>query len=338
MLHQHLKRRALWTVLVMAAAGRAAAQEAGNLPVKAGDGLFRFVLVDGTSIAGKLSLPQILLETEFGPLLVPAKELARVVPGLDHRPDEKAAIEELIEMLGKGAPHNADARAELIRLGPGVSALLREHREQANDKIQDEIDIVLTALEENAQEELDEGPRLIPQDSVQTARFTAVGRLPSQQFKIETRFGDLTVTWADVVHFENFDPDSLPDARKVLAVDATNLVQTKFKSSGIKVQPGDRIIVQAGGQIARSTSKTYTSTPDGNTRLGTFSQSPPILGGALVARIGPSGNLIKVGSKNAFVAKQAGLLQFAIALRPTTSKLQYAGKYDVTVRVLRGAE
>ena len=49
------------------------------------------------------------------------------------------------------------------------------------------------------------------------------------------------------------------------------------------------------------------------------------------------GKIIKIGSTSSFVAKQSGTLQFAIGMRPEfVGRYQFTGKYDVTVRVLRG--
>ncbi len=297
---------------------------------------FRFFLTDGTRITGKLSLASIELSTEFGLLEIPAAKLVQVVPGLDQRPDEMEEIQRLIDMLAKGGKESIQAREELIQLGVQVRDLLRREREQADAKHQAEIDKVLATLDELVGEEVAED-RLIPQDQVRTERFTALGKIVSDEFRIETRFGDLTVTMADVERVERVGAGGLPDASKKLDVDGTNLAQLAFKSSGIEVRPGDKVIVKAGGTISRSTSRIYTSTPDGNARFGVFSQDPPIPGGALVAKIGGSGKVMKIGSSSTFVAKQTGVLQFAIGMRPEfVGRYQFNGKYNVSVRVLRG--
>src|SRR5207302_4075805 len=102
---------------------------------------------------------------------------AQVVTGLNHRPERRAEIEQLVRRLGEGEPQRADARAELIALGPSIRILLRQQREHATGKQQVEIDSVLDQLEGLADAELEENPALLPLDTVRTARFTAVGRL-----------------------------------------------------------------------------------------------------------------------------------------------------------------
>ncbi len=317
----------------------ASAQEAATPKAAAADPeRFRFVLTDGTRITGKLSLPYIELSTEFGPLEIPVAKLVQVVPGLGQRPEEMEEIRQLIDALGKSEKESGQARNDLIALGARARELLRQEREQASEKERAEIDKVLARLDELA-DETPTGNALMPEDQVRTASFTAVGKIVSDKFRIETPFGELAVTMADVERVERVGAGGLPDASKTLDVNGANLAQLSFKSSGIEVRPGDKVIVKAGGTISRSTSRIYTSTPDGNTRFGAYSQDPPITGRALVAKIGSSGKIMKVGSSSTFVAKQSGMLQFAIGMRPEfVGKFQFNGQYNLSVRVVRGGK
>jgi hypothetical protein len=300
---------------------------------------FRFFLTDGSKVTGKLSLSHIELSTEFGRLEVPVTKLLEVVPGLDQRPEELQELEQLISMLGKSDKESAQARDKLIEMGVEVRELLREQRDEAAAKQQAEIDKVLSQLDELAMDEVPTDDALIPDDRVRTAKFTAIGKILSEKFQIETAWGDLTVSMADVERLERLGAGGLPDARKTMDVDSSNFAQTRFKDSGIEIQPGDKIVVRASGNISRSTSRIYTSTPDGNTRFGTYSTNPPIIGGTLIAKIGNSANLIRIGSSSTFVAKQGGMLRFAIAMRPEyVGRFQYNGKYSLQVRVLRGEQ
>jgi hypothetical protein len=335
--------QAIWAIIALAllpgtALRVASAQETATPQAKQPeDDRFRFYLTDGTRITGRLSLPYIQLATEYGPLAIPAEKLVRAVPGLDQRPEEKEEIEQLVGLLGKGQKESDQAREELVAMGAAVRELLRQEREEADEKQQAEIDKVLTRLDELGDEAGDEA--IIPEDRVRTKKFSAVGKILSDKFQIETRFGNLTVTMADVERLERVGTAGLPDARKSLDIDGTYLAQQRFKDSGIQVQPGDKVIVRAGGTISRSTSRIYTSAPDGNSRFGTFSQDPPILGGALVARIGNSGKILKVGSSSTFVAKQSGMLRFAIGMRPEfVGRYQFNGKYNLSVQVVRGGK
>lgn len=352
MRHRHLKLSGLvmlGMILAETAAAQGLAQPAAandqNAPRQQPSGnepLFRFQLVDGSTITGKLSLPRIKMETEFGPLEIPVARLAQVVPGMEHRPNEMKQIEKFIAMLGQGKEQVATARDEMLKIGPRLRTLLRERRDTTTGKHLEQIDQLLASLDEDAEQfeewEEPEVP-LVRADTIETPKFVAIGQIPPQKFQIQTRYGTLTVNWGDVEQFERYDTDELPDVRKALAVDGSNLAHLPFKNSGIRVQPGDKVLIRASGRLSRSGSSTYASTPDGNGRLGAFSQSPLILGGALIAKVGSSAKPIRLGSKASFVARQSGVLQFGIGMPAThATRYRWLGKYDVTVTVLRGGD
>ncbi len=326
--------------LILAVTVAALAQQPGDSGTHPADPeRFRFLLSDGSKVTGRLSLSHIELATEFGRLQIPITKLIQVVPGLEQRSEEREEIEQLVAMLGKGEKESAQARDELIQMGVKVREFLRQQREEASEKLQVEIDKVLTRLDELAPDEAASDDSLLLEDRVRMAKFTVVGKILSQKFQIQTQFGDLTVTMADVVRLERIGVGGLPDAHKSLDVDGTNLAQLKFKDSGIEIRPGDKIVVRATGSLSRSRSKASASSPDGSPQFGMYSQDPPIQGGALVAKIGPSGKIVRVGSHSTFVAKQSGVLQFAIGMRPEyVGRFQFTGKYTVTVKVLRGGK
>ena len=124
------------------AATWAAAQETGERPSKPAEPpLFRFVLSEGSRVTGKFSVPWLECETEFGRLQIPVEKLAQVVTGLNHRPERRAEIEQLVRRLGEGEPQRADARAELIALGPSIRILLRQQdRVPARAQLRDEVE------------------------------------------------------------------------------------------------------------------------------------------------------------------------------------------------------
>jgi hypothetical protein len=120
---------------------------------------------------------------------------------------------------------------------------------------------------------------------------------------------------------------------KNVTVDGTNVVQMRFKESGLKVERGDKISVKADGQLILTPwGSDAQSTPDGAQNYGWYINNQ-IAMGALVGKIGKSGSVFKVGSNSSFTAEQAGELQFAIAMRQGYEGNAFPGKYNVKVRV-----
>jgi len=297
----------------------------------------RLYLVDGTTVAGKLSIPHFTVDTRFGSLQVPIVKIRTLVPGLDSRAEIGQRVRQLIEDLGvEDYRQREEAQKELIKMGLPVRRVLQKHSSDGNAERARRIKTILAHFEEVAEEAEQEAPagEWIQGDTVQTTSFTIVGKISPDTFALTSKYGTLSVRLADVRRLRRLQEATREQRYKSLSVGGAHLAQLQYKTSGIRVEKGDRISVRAEGQINRSGSSTYRSTPIGASRLGTFSQNPTILGGTLVARIGGGGNVIKVGSNRTFTAPRSGTLRFAIAMRPDyVGRYQFLGEYKLKVRV-----
>jgi len=301
--------------------------------------LFRIFLVDGDEVSGKLSISHIQCETAFGTLTVPVVKLRELVPGLDNRPEMKAEILKLTKLLGGAKQQSAEAEKKLIDMGPAVRQILRQLQDQAKAKQQDLIGKILETLNEIVEEsDAGEFREWISGDTLKTSKFTVIGKVSPREFGVITKFGTLSVQLSDIKSIQPHKKKVRPNVRRSFTLDGTHLAQLKYYSSRIRLEPGDKVIVKATGTISRSRSSYYSSGPDGNSRLGTFSQNPQILGGTLVAKIGKAGKLIKIGSSFSFTAKRAGSLKFAIGMRPDYVRHTFTGSYELSVRVIRRKE
>src|SRR5262249_46575572 len=142
---------------------------------------------------------------------------------------------------------------------------------------------------------------LIRGDTVVTPDFTVVGKIATQQFKVNTKFGPLSMNLGDLRRGEK-DAPGRESLRRSVTVEGTNLAQLGFKSSGVKVEKGDRITLKADGNIVMSPWGSETqSTPEGGANFGWYIPNQ-IPGGALVVRIGSGGKVTKAGSSKTWVA------------------------------------
>jgi hypothetical protein len=108
-----------------------------------------------------------------------------------------------------------------------------------------------------------------------------------------------------------------------------------FKSTGIRVQAGDKIVLKAEGSVIMSPWGSNAATgPDGAPNYGWYVPNQ-IPGGALVARIGEKGTIFKVGRQSTFTAKNAGVLQLAIGIQPEYANegYNYPGQFSVKLRI-----
>lgn len=304
----------------------------------------RLHLHDGAILAGQLKVESIEVETEYGTLTIPVEQIVSMTPGLESRPELLEQISSLIEALG-GDDYQAreDSVKALLAMGPPLREELNRYGNDSNAERKRRVSEILEQLNEQVEEleemdlfgETNETIRSwIRLDTVQSTLFTVVGKVSPKEFQVESPYGDLAVDLEQIERLAR-NVGRAPEIRRTVAVDGGNMVQATWKSSGIRVQRGDRIVVRAEGQITMTPwGGNMTSGPDGGGNFGTWRDN--INGGTLVARIGSNGDPIKVGSRSSFVANRSGVLEFAIAIQnqySTTQGYNFPGRYTVRTAV-----
>jgi hypothetical protein len=224
----------------------------------------------------------------------------------------------------------------------GIKVLheLEKHAGDENAEIKRHVGEILKEMEELTEEQSDEFEEgaaeqpWIRLDTVVTTDFTVVGKVSPGEFTMESKYGPLNIQLADVQMAER-DTGVKETFRRNITVAGENLAQRGFKNSGIRVQTGDKIAVRAEGSIVMSPwGSNSMSTPDGGQNYGWYIPNQ-IPGGALVARIGDKGTVMKVGRQTTFVAKSSGTLQFAIGMQAEYANEGYnfPGEYRLKVKV-----
>jgi hypothetical protein len=336
-------------LLCLGLAGQAAAADKADVPdddaaeavpEKAGPPvdpeMVRLHLMDGSVISGKLSVKNIEIDTQFGPLTIPVTELRSFTPGLGSHPDLGKKVYDLIDSLGSSDFDQRElAQKELIKLGQSVRTELQKHAGDADTERRMRIKNILEELEGHDPDD-DEEPSAasdawIQRDTIETTEFTAVGKITAKSFTVASLYGPLTVRLDDIRRGER-DTTKKTEVRKTIAVDGGNLVQRGMKVTTIRVERGDRVTVTADGTMTMTPWGRAISTPEGGQNFGWFVPNS-IPGGALVAAIGNEDNIFKVGSKSTFRAQRTGVLRFGIAMPPEYVQQNFPGKYNVKIRV-----
>lgn len=297
-------------------------------------------LFDGSVLTGDLSIAEITVDTEFGKLTIPINKIRNFSPGLDSFPELSAQIVAKIKSLGSDDYKTREAaHKELAGMGVKVQRELEKFVADENAEIKRHVGEILKEFEESAEEQADDEEGAAEQpwirlDTVVTSDFTVVGKVSPAEFKVASKYGDLNVKLADVRRAER-DAGAKESFRKSLTVAGENLAQRSFKSSGVRVQAGDRLSFKAEGSIVMSPwGSNASSGPDGAPNYGWYIPNQ-IAGGTLVARIGEKGQIFKVGRQSTLVAKQSGVLQFAIGMQGDYAGdgYQFPGEYRVKVKI-----
>jgi len=298
-------------------------------------------LLDGSTIAGDLSINEIKVKTEFGELTVPIAKIKSFTPGLDS--NSKAAGDlkaKLKDLESDDYKTREQAHKDLAAMGPKIAKQLAPHLASENVEVKRHISEIMKEFEASAEEadEDEEGGNKsqawINQDTIETTDFTVIGKISPAEFKMSSKYGPLTIALGDIVNASR-PVDQRESLRRSLSVPGQNLAARSFKSSGIRVQAGDRVTITASGTITMSPWGTNASSgPDGMPNYGWYVPST-IPGGALVYRIGDKGTVAKAGTKVTFTAKTSGTLQLAIGMMAEYSNEGYnfPGEYKAKIKV-----
>lgn len=296
----------------------------------------RMSLLDGSTISGELTIDDINVTTDFGPLKIPVARLKSFKPGLASCPEVLEKIEGLIEGLGSDDfKVREQSHKDLSKWGPKVRTELERRSGDDHAERKRHIAELLKEFEEQTQDDEEEDGKanlpLIRGDTIVTADFTIVGKIDQDSFKVTSKYGPLSVQLADISQAERSIGRRAP-YRKSLSVEGTSLVQRGFKATAIRLEKGDKVSIKAEGSVTMSPWGNQTSSPEGGTNFGVYQQFP---GGSLIARVGNNGKLFKAGSRHTFVATTSGVLQFAIAMQDQYSQEGYAfpGQYNVKITV-----
>jgi len=309
-------------------------------PVQLGPKHIRLHLLDGSVISGDLSVSEITVETPFGNLVVPIDRIRSLSPGLDSYPKVLADLEGLIKNLGSDDYKTREqAHKDLAAMGSKIRKELERFTNDENAEVKRHVGEIIKELEEQNQEaeDADEGVGAQPWirlDTVVTTDFTVVGKVTPKAFEISSKYGPLTVQLADVQKGER-ETSARESLRKSVTVEGTNVAQRSFKSTGVRVQAGDKITFRADGNMIMSPWGSNAATgPDGAPNYGWYVPNQ-IPGGALVARIGDKGQVFKVGRQLTMVAKSSGVLQMAVGIQAEYANegYSYPGQYNVKLKI-----
>lgn len=295
--------------------------------------VIRMTLADGSIISGKLSITTLAIDTKFGRLAIPIEKIRYVKPGLDSRAGMREKTTQWLEQLGSD---NAEARkaasAELLKLGLPIRESLRGLLQDSNGVRAAEAKSLIEKINEQANQDDIDPADLTTLDVIATTDFTMTGRIVPQSFDLASDFGDLKMQLTQLVKLDR-DTGTAAEERKTITVSQENFIARSMKSTGLRVEKGDKLTIRATGQLNMTRWNT-TATPDGASNTGWY-LSGKIYNGALCLRIGSSGQIIKVGNSLNYTATESGVLHLGIAMnnRYAQDGIDYPGEFKVDVKL-----
>jgi len=315
---------ALLGLVVAIVAGRA--QDPIKAPAAAPKGSAAPVevrLADGSSVRMILTQPSIEIATKYGKLSVPAAEVRRVEFGFRYPDGAEAKINDLVSQLGDGNYKRREAAAaELLAFRElAYPALKRATKSSDAETAKRASELVQKMEDKLPPEKL----KFKDYDLVSAVDFTARGRIEAKTLQGHTPyFGEVRLQVSEVRSLRStaFGGETTVQLEAAKFCDQGN---TSWLETDVDLTGDMPVEIVASGQISLYRGGGYESGPKGHASYSSGTHPS----GAVLGRIGPSGEIFIVGEKFLGSPKDSGKLYLRIAASPWTG--QSSGSYKVTI-------
>ncbi len=289
-----------------------------------------FFLRDGSKVAGFPKFATLQVETKYGTLRVPQKELVRVRLTPRVGAELQARIRALIQAL---ASDDFDVREDAtLALGEvGLPALpqLQRAKESADDETKNRAEILVSDLEtKRDQGDQQHGDEISSptgdRDEVVTRRFTIRGLVKESVFKIGTRYGALELAVGDIV---GIDFGFGGKVERTVNVAGSKTVPKNWVKTKVTVRDRQKLSIRASGSLNVS-NYNVTAGPGGTTRYSdnTFKNFPQL---ALIGKVGKKGKEFLIGANYKGKAKGGGALYVGVV--PFRRNYKATGNFKVKI-------
>jgi hypothetical protein len=271
-------------------------------------------LADGSRVRMLILQASLEIETKYGKLVTPTADLRRIELGIRPPPGLTAKIEDAIKRLGNDSYQEREkAVKELATFGAPAYVPLYQAAKSKDAEVARRAN---QALEEIRKKVPENKLRVREDDLIQTAEFTIIGRILNPTIKAKSGiFGETQLNVADLRGIRWMDHQ----AEIELTIDATKYAinATQWMDTGIEVSLDDEIVITASGQVDLMVNGGggYITGPTGNAQWGQApgSTHPP---GALLGKVGNSGQIFLIGESYKGPAKAEGKLFLQISPSP----------------------
>jgi hypothetical protein len=302
---------------------------------------------NGSTVRMVLADIPIEIQTPYGKLAIPAKDLKRIEFGV-HLPDgTDKQIEQAIGQLGSADFRSREnAQATLIKLGPMAFPTLLDASKNTDLELAKRAQAIIAKLQHDLPAK---DLRVQVNDTIVTPTFTVVGRIQTSSIKAKADyFGQVQL---DLVQLRTLRSTEAP-------LEVTVQVDAKYASRGshewlatdFAIDSRMKIQVSASGQIdlwpQNGNGGAFISTPRGNTENGGmvmigggaggpggggFANRLRVAPGTLIGKVGDTGAPFVIGENWEGTPGREGKLFLQVAPSPWSNDL--SGAYQVKISI-----
>lgn len=324
----------------------------------------RVELRDGSSISGTAKIDKVILNTAFGKLDIPAKNISRIKIGIVEDQSQKSIVINLLKQLNsESEATRKNAYENLLKLNAGAIPIIENaifnDISISNNKYSDyTADAALFELKLiHGIDETNNFQDIVTIDE----EFTIGGRYEFSKLELNTDYGNLSIPREKISNIEILytigDASKEREFKLIASKHITANEEGGWLKTGIMVKSGQQINISVTGQVTFASLSGSTYNADGKAIGNTLLDDPFAIRqvsdflsdievfdnqydvyetkypqyGNVVYKIGENGSIQKAGSKFSTIAKQNGMLY--ISIYETVYNPANKGSYNVKVSV-----
>lgn len=193
---------------------------------------------NGTTFEAEPLCADLVLETEFGELRVPIRDLICVVPGSEASVSLRRRIAFLIDQLGDSDTDTARGAAEkLVQIGPDAVPQLKTAKSERELSVSRSAADILTRIQPERTDEVE----LVTDDLVITRYFGVWGQLAAEAISVKTESGQESIPWGELrrVNCAKWASSFDGQRRPVKEVPKTFSLETEYDTWAGTLQPSE---------------------------------------------------------------------------------------------------
>lgn len=280
-------------------------------------------MADGSSVRMNLTQPQIEIITKYGKLAVPANEIRKIEFGFRYPDGVEEKIANLVAQLGDSNYKKREAAAtDLAPFKEMAYPMLKRATKNTDAELAKRASEIVAKLEERYPPER---LKFREYDVITAVDFSAKGKIEVKTLQGNTPyFGDVRLQIAEVRSLRSMSFGG----ELTVVVDSTkylDLANTTWFDTELEIGDDTPLEIVASGQVSLYRGGGYECGPKGHQSYSNGTH----LAGALLGRIGTSGEIFLIGDKYNGTPKGSGKLYLRMAHSPWPQ--QASGSYKVTI-------
>lgn len=285
---------------------------------------FTLTLKDGNIVTGTAKVSNVLLETDYGKLDIPIKNVSSIVLGIHPDNSLKSTIIKLSKQLESTLEEDRKkAYDQLVNLKIGAIPVIEEVQYSETDETLIHFDYSLTTVLAELKAIHNVGNTYSTKDLITIDyEYSMGGRYDFSTVSLKTEYGDLTIPREKIEKIDILFIDASADNKTFKLMASTHISSNQnggWLKTGIVVKPGQNISINASGEAVLASLSNNAYKPDGSVKNsgsdsfssgGSTSTTPSY--GNVVFKIGDAGTITKAGAKYNGKATAAGMLYLSI--------------------------